>query len=69
MGKMGAITKEPIMLERLRGHLTRGKRRLRAAHREFVLQRTLRRIRKYDDYVPLSDRAVENLLYGCGNEW
>jgi hypothetical protein len=38
-------------------------------HREMVLQRTLRRIRAHDDYVPLSDRAVESLLYGWGNEW
>jgi len=69
MGKMGLTREEPTILKRLRGFLTRGRRRLHAAHRNFVLQRTLRRIRKYDDYVPLSDEAVENLLYGWGNEW
>lgn len=66
---MGMMQREPTMLERLRSRLSRTKRRLRAAHREFVLQRTLRRIRSRDDYVPLSDRTVENLLYGWGNEW
>src|SRR5678816_1267445 len=68
-GKMGLTREEPTIVKRLRGFLTRGRRRLRAGHRNFVLQRTLRRIRKYDDYVPLSDRAVESLLYGWGNEW
>lgn len=63
------MTMKPTILERLRGLLTGGRRRARAAHRDFVLQRTLRRIRSRDDYVPLSDRAVENLLYGWGNEW
>lgn len=66
---MGVKTEGPTILKRLRDILMRGKRRLRAAHREFVLQRTLQRIRAHDDYVPLSDRAVENLLYGWGNEW
>jgi len=69
MGKMGMTLEEPTIRERLRGVLTRGRRRARAAHREFVLQRTLRRIRSRDDYVPLSDDAVEGLLYGWGNEW
>ena len=69
MGKMGTTRQEPTMFERLRGHLGRRKRQLRAAHREFVLQRTLKRIRSRDDYVPLSDHAVEGLLYGWGNEW
>jgi hypothetical protein len=66
---MGMMRQEPTRLEGLRTFLARGKRRLRAAHRAFVLQRTLQRIRSHDDYVPLSDRAVENLLYGWGNEW
>lgn len=66
---MGTMLQEPTSLERLSAFLIRGTRRLRAVHRRFVLQRTLRRIRDHDDYVPLSDRAVENLLYGWGNEW
>ena len=69
MGKMGMKLSEPTMLKRLRDSLSRGRRLMRAAHREFVLQRTLRRIRAHDDYIPLSDLAVENLLYGWGNEW
>ena len=45
------------------------RRRLRALHRDAVLQRTVRRVRGRDDYIPLSDKAVRNLLYGWGSEW
>ena len=60
MGKMGMTLEEPTIRERLRGVLTRGRRRARAAHREFVLQRTLRRIRSRD----LGTRRLGRVLLG-----
>ena len=45
------------------------RRRLRALHRQVVLHRTLRRIRRHDEYVPLSDQAISGLLYGWGSPW
>lgn len=58
------------ILERLKDLLpSRLRRRLRARHRERVLARAIARIRQRDDYVPLSDQTVEDLLYGWGNEW
>ena len=66
----GQEREDPTILDRLRQLVPAGlRRRLRALHREFVLQRAVRRIRAHDDYVPLSDRAVKQLLYGWGNAW
>ncbi len=37
-------------------------------HRQVVLRRTIRHIRRHDEYVPLSDQAVNSLLYGWGSD-
>ena len=66
----GQEREEPSILNWLRRLVPAAtRRRLRARHREFVLQRTILRIRSRDDYVPLSDQAVRSLLYGWGSPW
>ena len=67
MGKRGR--NRPIM-DQLRQLIPAAmRRRLRALHRQVVLHRTLRRIRRHDQYVPLSDQAISGLLYGWGSPW
>ena len=66
----GQEREEPTILDRLRQLIPQATRsRLRALHRQVVLHRTIRRIRLHDEYVPLSDRAVNGLLYGWGSGW
>lgn len=66
----GQEREEQTILESLRQLAPAGLRlRLRQFHQALVLQRTVRHIRAHDDYVPLSDRAVRDLVYGWGNEW
>ena len=66
----GQERRDPTILDWLRQLVPKGvRRRLRSLHRDAVLQRTVRRVRVHDDYIPLSDKAVSNLLYGWGSEW
>ena len=66
---MGKREGGPTILERFRRLVRAGQLRLRELHRALVLQRTLRRIRAHEHYVPLDDRAAGDLVYGWGNEW
>lgn len=45
------------------------RRRAGQLYRDLVLRRALHTIRLRDDYVPLSDEAVQQLVYGWGNPW